>query len=113
MVRRGLIVVGLAALVVLAALWFLTAPRPLPASALEAGYHPNLVNGKALFVAGNCSACHATPGQDDRTRLAGGLRLTSPFGTFVTPNITPDRKYGIGGWSELAFVNAMKRGVYD
>jgi mono/diheme cytochrome c family protein len=113
MVRRGLIVVGLAALVVLAALWFLTAPRRLPASALAAGYHPNLANGEAMFIAGNCSACHATPGQDDRTRLAGGLRLTSPFGTFVTPNITPDRKYGIGGWSELAFVNAMKRGVDD
>ena len=30
---------------------------------------------------------------------------------FVTPNITPDRQYGIGGWSELEFVNAMKRGV--
>ena len=66
-----------------------------------------------MFTAGNCSACHMTPGQDDRTQLAGGLKLKSPFGTFITPNITPDTKYGIGGWTELQFVNAMKRGVDD
>ncbi|MFI4966121.1 MAG: c-type cytochrome [Caulobacterales bacterium] len=113
MVRRGLIDLGLLALVALVALWALTAPRRLPASALAAGYRPNLANGEVMFIAGNCSACHATPGQDDRTRLAGGLKLSSPFGVFVTPNITPDPKEGIGGWSELAFVNAMKRGVDD
>jgi mono/diheme cytochrome c family protein len=111
MLKRGLIVVGLLALVVLAVLWFLTAPKTLPASELAAGYRPNLANGEAMFTAGNCSACHATPGQDDRTQLAGGLKLTSPFGTFVTPNISPDAKYGIGGWTEAEFVNAMKRGV--
>ncbi|WP_394761931.1 c-type cytochrome [Phenylobacterium sp.] len=111
MLKRGLVVVGLLALVVLAALWVLTAPKRLPASALAAGYHPNVTNGEVMFTAGNCSACHATPGQDDRTQLAGGLKLTSPFGTFVTPNISPDARYGIGGWTEAEFVNAMKRGV--
>jgi mono/diheme cytochrome c family protein len=113
MIRRGLVVVGLLALVVLAAMWFLTAPKKLPASELAAGYQPNLANGEVMFIAGNCSACHATPGQNDRKQLAGGLKLSSPFGVFVTPNITPDPKYGIGGWSELQFVNAMKRGVDD
>jgi mono/diheme cytochrome c family protein len=52
-----------------------------------------------------------TPGQDDRTHLAGGLKLKSPFGTFVTPNISPDPKFGIGAWTEAEFANAMKRGV--
>ena len=113
MLRRALIVVAVLAVVVAVCLWFLIAPRPLPASALAAGYHPDLANGEAMFVAGNCSACHATPGQDDRTQLAGGLKLKSPFGTFVTPNISPDPRFGIGGWSELQFVNAMKRGVDD
>ena len=46
-----------------------------------------------------------------RTQLAGGLKLKSPFGTFVTPNISPDPKFGIGGWTEAEFVNAMKRGT--
>jgi len=111
--KRAIVVLALLAVVVLVAIWLLIAPRKLPASDLAAGYRPNLANGQVMFIAGNCSACHATPGQDDRTRLAGGLKLNSPFGTFVTPNISPDRKYGIGGWSELQFVSAMKRGVDD
>jgi mono/diheme cytochrome c family protein len=111
--RRTIVVLAVLALVVVVALWLLTAPRRLPASEVAAGYHPDVANGQAMFIAGNCSACHATPGQDDRTRLGGGLKLKSPFGTFVTPNISPDAKAGIGGWSELAFVNAMKRGVDD
>jgi len=111
--RRVLIIVAVLAVVAAVAVWFLIAPKPLPASELAAGYHPDLANGEAMFTAGNCSACHATPGQDDRTKLAGGLKLKSPFGTFVTPNISPDKTHGIGGWSELAFVNAMKRGVDD
>jgi mono/diheme cytochrome c family protein len=111
--KRAIAVLAVLAVVVLAAVWLLIAPRRLPASALAAGYHPDLANGQVMFIAGNCSACHAAPGQDDRTLLAGGLKLKSPFGTFVTPNISPDRKFGIGGWSELEFVNAMKRGVDD
>ena len=113
MLRRALIGIGLLAVVVGVALWLATAPKPLAASALAANYHPDLVNGEAMFNAAHCAACHAAPGQSDRTRLAGGLKLKSPFGTFVTPNISPDAKFGIGGWSELAFVNAMKRGVDD
>jgi len=113
MLRRALIGLAVLAVVVAVCVWFLIAPKPLPASALAAGYHPDLANGQEIFTAGNCSACHATPGQDDRTQLAGGLKLKSPFGTFVTPNISPDPKFGIGGWSELQFVDAMKRGVDD
>ena len=51
------------------------------------------------------------PGQDDRLKLGGGLGLASPFGTFYAPNISPDKPHGIGAWSELAFVNALLRGV--
>ncbi len=109
--RRVLVIIAVLAAVVAVCLWFLIAPRRLPASEIATGYHPDLANGEAMFTAGNCSACHATPGQDDRNHLAGGLKLKSPFGTFVTPNISPDAKFGIGGWSEAEFVNAMKRGT--
>ena len=111
MLRRALIVVGALALVAAVAVWFLIAPRKLPASAVAAGYHPDVTNGQVVFTAGNCSACHATPGQDDRNRLGGGLKLKSPFGTFVAPNISPDPQFGIGGWSEAEFADAMKRGT--
>ena len=51
------------------------------------------------------------PEQDDKTRLGGGLGLKSPFGTFYTPNISPDPKDGIGQWSEADFVTAMVKGT--
>jgi mono/diheme cytochrome c family protein len=71
----------------------------------------NAENGRTLFYAGGCASCHATPGQDDRTRLGGGLGLHSPFGTFYVPNISPDAKDGIGAWSEADFIRAMREGV--
>ena len=37
--------------------------------------------------------------------------MTTEFGTFHVPNISPDPASGIGGWPTLDFVNAMMRGV--
>ena len=64
-----------------------------------------------MFYAGGCASCHATPGQDDKTKLGGGLGLKSPFGTFYVPNISPDPNDGIGKWSEADFVTAMLKGT--
>jgi mono/diheme cytochrome c family protein len=111
---RRILIWGLVAVAVVGfAVWLVIAPHKLGADTLAAGYKPDLANGEAMFVVGNCSACHATPGQPDRKVLGGGLKLVSPFGTFHAPNISPDKAHGIGGWSELQFVNAMKRGVDD
>jgi mono/diheme cytochrome c family protein len=107
---RKLIGLGLVAGVAgLAAFWFLTEPQTVPASALAA-HTPDLANGKEIFEAGGCVSCHA-PKKEDRTRLGGGLPLRSPFGTFYTPNISPDPKDGIGAWTELQFVTAMNKGT--
>jgi mono/diheme cytochrome c family protein len=98
----------------LTALWFLTRPQVVAASALPA-YTPNLDNGKTMFAIGGCSSCHAVPNDDpdkvDRLRLGGGLALKSPFGTFYVPNISPDPKDGIGAWSEADFVTALWKGT--
>ena len=64
-----------------------------------------------MFLIGGCASCHATPDQDDKTRLGGGFGLKSPFGTFYAPNISPDPKDGIGQWSEANFVTAMVKGT--
>ena len=109
--RRVLITILVLIVVGVCAGLFITRPQRLAASELPAGYKPDVANGQLIFTAANCSACHATPGQGDRTQLAGGLKLKSPFGTFVTPNISPDPKFGIGGWTEAEFVDAMKRGT--
>jgi mono/diheme cytochrome c family protein len=110
MLRKLVVIGAIAAVVALAALWILTMPATVPASAL--GPHtPNLDNGKTMFYAGGCASCHAVPKQEDKIRLGGGLALRSPFGTFYVPNISPDRSDGIGAWSEAQFVTAMVRGT--
>lgn len=108
---RRLIILAVAAVVLgLAVFWVVTIPATVPASAL-APRTPDLANGRTMFFAGGCSSCHATPNQEDRTRLGGGFALKSPFGTFYAPNISPDPNDGIGKWSEADFVTAMVKGT--
>lgn len=110
MARQVLGLVVIAVVVTAVALWILTNPVTVPASAL--GPHPpDLANGRTMFLAGGCSSCHAVPKQKDRTRLGGGLALRSPFGTFYVPNISSDPNDGIGGWTEAQFVTAMTQGT--
>jgi mono/diheme cytochrome c family protein len=110
MLRRLVVLALIAAAVGLGVFWVVTIPATVPASALPQR-SPNLDNGKTMFFAGGCASCHATPGQDDKTRLGGGFGLKSPFGTFYAPNISPDPKDGIGKWSEADFVTAMMKGT--
>jgi mono/diheme cytochrome c family protein len=110
MLRKLVLLLVLVALIGAAAFWYVTAPQRVAASTL-APHTPNLDNGKTMFLVGGCASCHATPNQEDKTRLGGGLGLKSPFGTFFTPNISPDRKEGIGGWREADFVTAMWKGT--
>ncbi len=113
MLRRLVIVVVVLALAGAAAFYLLTIPRTLDAVALL-NHRPDLAKGAYLFIAGGCASCHAAPDSGDMetsTVLAGGLALASPFGTFYAPNISPDPDHGIGKWSALDFVNAMKFGV--
>jgi len=92
------------------AFWLLTVPQTMAASALGP-HQPDLANGRTMFIAGGCSSCHAVPDQDDKARLGGGLALKSPFGTFYVPNISSDRRDGIGAWSEAEFVTALTKGT--
>ncbi len=110
MLRKLVMLVVVLALIGAVAFWYITALQRVAASALAA-YTPNLANGKTMFLVGGCASCHAIPKQEDKTRLGGGLGLKSPFGTFFTPNISPDRRDGIGGWSEADFVTAMWKGT--
>ncbi|MEO8666888.1 MAG: cytochrome c [Bauldia sp.] len=112
MIRKliGLIVV----LAVIGAVigWVLTAPKTLAATDLP-DHTPDLANGAFMFHAGGCDSCHSDRAAkgDDRLKLGGGLVLDTPVGKFHVPNISPDPENGIGKWSTLDFVNAMKMGV--
>src|SRR3954465_3066219 len=94
MIRKLFALAIIAGAVVIAAIWFLTIPATVPASALGP-YQADVDNGKTMFFIGGCASCHAVPKQEDMTRLAGGLALRSPFGTFYVPNISSDPKDGI------------------
>lgn len=65
------------------------------------------VHGAYLIRVGNCMGCHTTKGGQP---FAGGRRLSTSFGIFVTPNITPDKATGIGLWSEEDFWQALHQG---
>lgn len=65
--------------------------------------------GAYMLAAAGCVACHTVP--KDGAFLAGGRELKTDFGSFYTPNITPDPETGIGNWSDEDFIRAMKKGV--
>jgi mono/diheme cytochrome c family protein len=110
MLRR--LVIAAAALVVLGAAVFFVLTMPRGLDALP-NHRADIENGAYLFIAGGCASCHAAPDAADAektTVLAGGQAFPSPFGTFYAPNISPDEEHGIGAWTALDFVNAMKFG---
>jgi mono/diheme cytochrome c family protein len=110
MLRKLSIFAVFASMIGFAVFWILTMPVAISASAL--GPHtPDLANGRTMFQVGGCASCHATPGQDNKTRLGGGMGLESPFGTFYVPNISPDLKDGLGAWTEAQFVTALTKGT--
>jgi mono/diheme cytochrome c family protein len=94
-------------------LWILAGPRPLGESALPA-HTPDLAHGAVLFHAGSCGSCHeaadGAPGAAEGLPT-GSAAFPTPVGTFYPGNLTPDLETGIGGWSRVAFVNALSRGL--
>ena len=75
--------------------------------------------GDYVLSAAGCVACHTRPetdagegveAQEKGQRLAGGRALVTPFGTFYSPNITPDQEHGIGAWSSDDLWRALSQG---
>ncbi|MGB1088434.1 MAG: c-type cytochrome [Alphaproteobacteria bacterium] len=63
--------------------------------------------GAWLATAAGCKSCHTVPGG---AAYAGGRALETPFGTFYSPNLTPDET-GLAGWAVEDFVRAVRHGV--
>lgn len=95
------------------AFWFLSVPEPLDAATVAGMGDGDATRGEQVFWAGGCASCHAAPQADgdERLALSGGVRLETPFGTFVAPNISQHPDDGIGGWTAEDLANAMLRGV--
>ena len=81
----------------------------LVASVVAAASAEQLARGRYLVHAGGCISCH-TADREGAIPLAGGRRLDTPFGIFYAPNLTPDRRTGLGGWSDSDFSAALRHG---
>jgi len=72
---------------------------------------PALVKrGEYVFRAAGCGGCH-TDVDNGGEFLAGGRALSTPFGTFYTPNITSHPSAGIGRWTLEDFSRALREGI--
>ena len=81
---------------------FLLVLFALPARAQD------IERGRYMAIIGDCVACHTAQGG---APFAGGRPIATPFGTLLTPNITPDKDTGIGGWTDAEFVRALQYGI--
>ncbi len=117
--KRFLQALALLAVLGLGLFWVASEERPLkwadiPKHAID------IENGKLIFSVGGCISCHKSTGKlepgDDQEDVStdlpiGGKALKTPIGILYPPNLTPDPETGLGKWDELAFVNAMQRGL--
>ncbi len=80
------------------------------AAAFASAEETAVSRGEYLVFAGGCIDCHTDEGKQ-AVPLAGGRPLETPFGTFYSPNITPDPTTGIGAWTDEDFLSAFWEGV--
>ncbi len=101
--------IGVMSLLLVAGLMNAVLAQSVPAAAAATVALPTQVQqGEYLARAGDCISCHTAPGEP---LFAGGLKLDTPFGYMLSPNITPDVDTGIGSWSADDFYRAVQNGV--
>ena len=100
------VILGLAAI----ALWWLQPEDRRSGEAPAPAYQPatdSIERGRELVTLADCGSCHTARGG---APFAGGHAIPTPFGTFVSPNITPDAQTGIGRWNAEDFWHALHNG---
>ena len=104
----GGLAIGIGAVIALG--YALTRPSVIETIAPPAvdAFPADLVDrGRLLARIGDCNV-DTRPGG---ALFAGARPLPTPFGTIYASNITPDAQTGIGAWSRIAFVRAMRQGI--
>lgn len=86
----------------------LAAALLLAAPSMAAAQSDQIERGAYLAKAADCVACHTAPGG---APFAGGRAFKLPFGVLYSPNITPDEKTGIAGYTDDAWLGMMHKGV--
>ena len=88
--------------------FFLAAAAMLALAPITARADDLVAKGQYLAKAADCVACHTAPGGQP---FAGGRKFELPMGVLYSPNITPDPKTGIGGYSDDDWVRVLHDGV--
>jgi mono/diheme cytochrome c family protein len=109
--RKWLLGGTLLVLASLAAAWWLGGSHDrqdgeAPPPATPASTDP-IQRGRELVTLADCRSCHTARGG---APFAGGREIPTPFGTFYSPNITPDQRTGLGSWSATDFWHALHNG---
>jgi mono/diheme cytochrome c family protein len=108
--KRALTSVALLVVLGLVAYWVLGSPDresgEAPARLVQT-VADEVERGHELVELADCRSCHTARGG---ALFAGGRAIPTPFGTFYSPNITPDVKTGLGSWNATDFWHALHNG---
>ena len=73
-------------------------------------------HGREIVVRTGCIGCHASNGPQgpDYTKYlaGGGIKILTPTGTFVSPNLTPDPDTGLARRSDDEVKRVLQSGVF-
>ncbi|MTD29058.1 c-type cytochrome [Erwinia sorbitola] len=89
-------------LLLLVGSWQVAAADMLPDQSL-------IQRGQAIATAADCGACHRDSAKNGAP-FAGGYAINSPMGPIIASNITPSEQFGIGGYTERQFADALRKG---
>lgn len=84
------------------------------AAAAPAPDEAQLAAGKRIAAIAGCALCHTAfgpTGPDLAKMWGGGLEVPDVIGTWRSPNISQDKKTGIGGWTDEQIATAIREGV--
>ena len=96
MKKKLSILVTFLAAVAVTEFWFLALPQvSLQDLGVVSESPDSIERGEYLVVAGGCISCHRGQTEETSDTFAGGLPIETDFGTFYTPNITPDLTTGL------------------
>ena len=108
--KRPLVVVAIAIAVIAVVVIGLVPGDKQSGEAPPPAYTPSgdaVARGRQLVTLADCRSCHTAIGGKP---FAGGRAIPTSFGTFFSPNITPDASTGIGGWTADDFWHALHDG---
>ena len=76
----------------------------------ESSSSPEALERGEILVGTLCSGCHLNK---ETGTLAGSKMMDAPseFGEIYSPNITQDKEYGIGTWTDAEILNLLRTGI--